>query len=94
MGALRGVVRPGEGMAGEVVRGLRKGLLELILIVRPGPGLRSIYEKLISKGDQYCMLGVRTAHKHSASIWENLTRHVRLGERHDCTLATEGSLWR
>lgn len=56
MGALRGVASPGDDMAGEAVRGLRKGLfdwlLEERLRVRPGPGLRSKYQRLISKIDQ------------------------------------------
>lgn len=46
-GEPRGVARPGEGMAGDALRGLRNGLLELRLRfrVRPGPGLASIYER-------------------------------------------------
>lgn len=32
-------------MAGDAVRGLRNGLLELRLRVKPGPGLGSVYER-------------------------------------------------
>src|SRR5215469_5234823 len=35
---------PGDGMAGDAVRGLRNGLLELRLRVRRRPGLGSVYE--------------------------------------------------
>ena len=54
-GEPRGAARPGEGMAGDALRGLRKGLLELRLRfrVRPGPGLASVLrgKRLVSESE-------------------------------------------